>query len=49
LPFVKNIVINHGGHVELTSQSGQGSTFTMWLPEQSDVAQRKETINTNIL
>ncbi len=37
LPFVKNIVNNHHGHVELISQSGQGSTFTMWFPEQADL------------
>ncbi len=36
LPFVKNIVNNHHGHVELTSQPGHGSTFTLWFPDVED-------------
>jgi len=38
LPFVKNIVNNHRGHVELSSVPGEGSSFTMWfpLPAQTD-------------
>lgn len=26
------IVINHGGHIEVASQKGKGSEFTIWLP-----------------
>jgi signal transduction histidine kinase len=33
---VKNIVNNHGGHIELQSQTGHGSIFTMWFPEHAD-------------
>jgi signal transduction histidine kinase len=36
LPLVKNIVNNHGGHIELQSQTGHGSIFTMWFPEHAD-------------
>jgi len=33
LPLVKNIINNHNGHIELTSEPGHGSTFTMWFPD----------------
>jgi two-component system OmpR family sensor kinase len=26
------IVINHGGHIDVSSQQGKGSEFTIWLP-----------------
>ncbi len=32
LSIVRNVAINHGGRVELTSQEGVGSTFSMILP-----------------
>jgi two-component system sensor histidine kinase SenX3 len=32
LAIVKHIATNHGGHVEVTSTVGEGSTFTLWLP-----------------
>ncbi len=33
LSIAKSIVEAHGGHIELESRSGQGSTFTIRLPE----------------
>jgi len=35
LSIVKHVVQNHGGEVRLWSQMGNGSTFTMRLPEAS--------------
>ncbi len=32
LPLVKKVVERHGGHVQVKSQVGQGSTFTILLP-----------------
>ena len=39
LSIVRNVAVNHGGRVELVSQEGVGSTFSMILPVAgSDVA-----------
>ena len=35
LSIAQSIVRSHGGRIELTSQSGQGSTCTVSLPEKS--------------
>ena len=32
LSIVRNVTVNHGGRVEVTSQEGVGSTFSMVLP-----------------
>ncbi len=34
LPVVKNIMTEHGGGVEVTSQPGKGTTVTLWLPSK---------------
>lgn len=34
LSIVRNVAVNHGGRVELTSQEGVGSTFSMILPRR---------------
>ncbi len=48
LPFVKSIVNNHHGHVELISKPGDGSTFTMWFPETTGESSARQTITTLI-
>ncbi len=32
LAVVHNIVEQHGGTIQVASQEGKGSTFTLWLP-----------------
>jgi signal transduction histidine kinase len=33
LSIVRRIIEGHGGHIEVESESGQGSTFTIYLPK----------------
>ena len=40
LPFVKRIVSLHGGHTELISEVGQGSSFCVWLPQRTGSIQK---------
>jgi signal transduction histidine kinase len=35
LPAVENIMREHGGGMELKSEVGKGSTFTLWLPAET--------------
>ncbi len=36
LSVSKEIVTQYGGHMEVESQSGQGTTFSVWLPTRGD-------------
>ena len=43
LSIVKHVVANHGGEVDLWSRPGQGSTFTVRLPEMDPADTRAST------
>ena len=36
LYITRNIVEEHGGHIEVDSAMGEGTTFTVWLPVSKD-------------
>lgn len=36
LAIVKHIVMNHGGHIDLQSESGEGTRITIILPHTTD-------------
>jgi len=38
LPIVKSIVEQHGGHVEVSSEAGRGTTFLLFLPAAASAA-----------
>lgn len=40
LAIVKHVCANHGGHVDVWSRVGEGSTFTIRLPELAEAAVR---------
>ena len=35
LTIARNLVVAHGGRLEVRSAPGQGSQFTLWLPNSS--------------
>jgi signal transduction histidine kinase len=35
IPAVEQIVVQHGGHLDITSEFGEGATFTICIPVQS--------------
>ncbi len=37
LPIVRELVDAHGGTIGVASRHGEGSTFTVWLPEQENL------------
>ena len=44
LSIVRNVAVNHGGRVEVTSQEGVGSTFSMILPVGGTVQAEREEL-----
>jgi signal transduction histidine kinase len=34
LTIAQDLIVAHGGRLEVDSQSGQGSRFTIWLPQE---------------
>ncbi len=41
------IVQRHGGQIHLENQSGQGATFTIWLPQTAPETIKEEISNAN--
>ncbi|GAF85160.1 unnamed protein product, partial [marine sediment metagenome] len=37
-----SIVADHGGHIDVESKKGKGSTFTVWLPVKVPALQKSE-------
>ena len=46
LSIVRNVAVNHGGRVELTSQEGVGSTFSIILPVHGSNNSGRERVRT---
>ena len=46
LAISRNIVDRHGGRIEVASEPGHGTTFTITLPLQSSSALKTETVGT---
>ena len=44
LSIVKHVVANHGGEITLWSQPGQGSTFTVRLPDLEEAGDQDKSL-----
>jgi two-component system, OmpR family, sensor histidine kinase SenX3 len=44
LSIVKHIITNHGGDISVWSEEGEGSTFTMRLPEFKETGDLQENL-----
>ena len=44
LSIVRHVAVNHGGRVEVVSQEGVGSTFTMILPVHEQAENERESV-----
>ena len=44
LSIVKHIITNHGGDITVWSEQGEGSTFTMRLPEFKETGDLQENL-----
>ena len=49
LAIVDSIISRHGGHIEVETSFGEGTTFTFYLPASSANAHKQEEINGDIL
>ena len=42
LAIVKHILSRHQAHLEIISEPGKGSSFSVWFPEKRSIAQEDE-------
>ncbi|HEU5453603.1 MAG TPA: ATP-binding protein [Terriglobales bacterium] len=49
LSLARRIVEDHGGRIDVTSEEGNGSTFTVYLPLQRNATQESQLARTDVL